>query len=209
MKSISSITDKINVQYFTNILGTKDAANEAYEILDKDTVYNSDAESMVFIMGKYIKIPRKQVGYGDKGTTYSFAGTTVTAKSWDDNSRLSKLLLRIKHKVELLCGAKFNFVLINRYENGDQYINFHTDDEKELGKTPVIAGVSFGAERDVLFKSIKGTEIMKPVQELLLEHGSLFVMYHPTNDYWKHSIPKRANINTPRISLTFRYIYDI
>jgi alkylated DNA repair dioxygenase AlkB len=205
-KSICSLYDKINVHYHKNIFHSIDAANDAFDILDKNVKYNSDEESMVFIMGRYIKIPRRQVAYGEKGTVYEFAGTTVPAIDWNSDDPVCKLIKKIKKKMELLSHTTFNFVLINRYDNGNEYIGFHSDDEKELGDNPIIAGVSLGAERDVVFKSNKPTEIIDNTQNLFLNHGSGFIMRDQTNTNWKHSIPKRANINTARISLTFRYI---
>jgi alkylated DNA repair dioxygenase AlkB len=56
-------------------------------------------------------------------------------------------LLAIKEKIELVAGVKFSSVLLNRYRDGKDYVSWHADDEKELGKNPVIASVNFGASR--------------------------------------------------------------
>ena len=37
-----------------------------------------------------------------------------------------------------------------------------------------------------------------------LKHGMLLVMNHPTNEFWYHSLPKRANAVGLRINMTFR-----
>lgn len=103
---------------------------------------------------------------------------------------------------------RFNFVLINRYDNGDDYINFHSDSEKGLGKEPDIIGISLGSERRFKFKNKNFIpEKISKDFELNLGHGSIVAMYHPTNKYWQHSIPKMKSIKKPRISLTFRYLY--
>jgi len=218
-KSYSSLKNNINVHYYDKFFDKK-VADNYFDILEKNVVYNSDEESQVTVHGKKHVIPRKQVAYGDLGTSYKFAGVTVLSKSWSGDDILSKTLLEIKNSVEICTRQKFNFVLINRYKDGESYIGAHRDDEKELGDDPTIAGVSFGAERDVVFAPYRFIPIPDPkgcltantlplVKDKLrvnLGHGSLFVMLDKTNTYWTHSIPKSAKVNGPRVSLTFRYI---
>ncbi|QKF93760.1 alpha-ketoglutarate-dependent dioxygenase alkB-like [Fadolivirus algeromassiliense] len=206
-KYISSLIDGINVHYTPEFIN-KHKADKYYHILEKELIYNDAKDSQVKLYGKTFDIPRKQVAYGDPGTFYRFSGNAVYARSWDDKNQITTIIKNIKHKVEIYTGQIFNFVLINRYEDGDQYINFHQDDERELGKDPTIVGVSFGAQREILFKPYFFIPQKVPKKiSLELEHGSIFVMYAPTNDYWMHSIPKRAHVKTPRISLTFRYLH--
>ena len=209
-KNFTSLSDQINVHYYANFL-TNHKADKYYAILEQKLTYNSAEESKVKIFGKEHLIPRQQVAYGDPGTYYSFAGIKVEARPWNDKDDIiCRILKNIKHKVELFTGYKFNFVLINKYKDGDQYIGLHKDDEKELGDAPTIVGVSLGAVRDVTFKATDVIPTTFPnTLSLELEHGSIFVMYHPTNQYWKHSIPKRAHIKKSRISLTFRTLNKI
>lgn len=176
-----------------------------FKVFESNIIYNSAEESKVKIYGKLIEIPRSQIAYGEKGTFYKFAGTTIKAKDWNLDGPVEKILLKIRHDVEVFTGYKFNFVLINKYENGDKYIGYHSDDEKDLGPNPNIVGVSFGAKRPIYFKhkNAKDAEI-----KLDLNVGSLVMMTHPTNMYWKHSIPKKKDIGC-RISLTFRLITNI
>ncbi|MCJ7637600.1 MAG: alpha-ketoglutarate-dependent dioxygenase AlkB, partial [Nitrososphaeraceae archaeon] len=86
---------------------------------------------------------------------------------------------------------------------------------KELGDDATIVGVSLGAERDFKFKPKKGFYPKNMLKyndnnndiTLTLHHGSILVMKDPTNNHWMHSLPKRAGIKKPRISLTFRYLH--
>ena len=174
----------------------------------KKLIYNTAEESKVKIFGKEYEIDRKQVAYGDFGTYYEFAGTKVIAKDWNNkDDMVCKTIIKIKEQVEAFTCKEFNFCLINRYADGSDSIGGHHD-KGPLGDEPCIAGVSLGAIRDVSFTADGFTPKSLPKRfNLRLEHGSIFVMYHPTNTYWKHSIPKRANIKTPRISLTFRHLY--
>lgn len=207
-KSIASWVDHMNIYYYGDFLDNH-RADKYYNILEQNLTYNSPEESKVKIFGKEYEIARKQVAYGDTGTTYNFAGITVPARSWDDQSDIvCRVLKNVKKDVEEILGRKFNFCLINRYKDGGDAIGYHVDDSRQLGDDVCIAGVSFGAIRDVSFIPIQFIPKKMPNHiNLQLDHGSLFVINHPTNTYWKHSIPKRADVTTPRISLTFRYIY--
>lgn len=51
-----------------------------------------------------------------------------------------------------LPGSKFNSLLLNRYKGGNDYVGWHSDDEKLYGSTPEIASVSFGCEREFFLK---------------------------------------------------------
>lgn len=150
-------------------------------------------------------IPRKQVAYGDPGLHYTFSGNTIPAKGW------LPCIVDVKKKVEAALGGKwiFNFVLINRYKDGTDYMGEHRDDESDLERTAPIASVSFGQKRDFVFRHKDARGKKKTRQDLsvvktTLASGSLLVMYPPTNEFWYHSLPVRKRAAAPRINLTFR-----
>lgn len=205
MTIVKAIKDQvINVEYISLFIDTQNAT-KIFNTFEKRLIYNSDSESSIKFYGKALPIKRKQVAYGEEGTFYGFSGNRVYARDWNNNSTICKIIKKIRDKVEQQSGESFNFVLINRYKDGDDYVGYHRDDEKDLDKYASIVGVSFGAERDILFKSTKNiTGSLPDPIKLKLEHGSYFIMKYPTNDNYKHSIPKRKGILTPRISLTFR-----
>jgi len=204
MKSLKSTKDNINVTYKSDFL-SKELSDEYYNILESNLVYNSAEESKVTVFGKQYLIPRKQVAYGESGTFYTFAGVTVNAIDWNIDNDTTNAIQTIKQKVEEFTNETFNFVLINRYANGTEYIGKHRDDEKDLDKKSVIVGVSLGAPRDVVFAPYRFIpEETSKRSTINLAHGSVFVMYYPTNEHWTHEIPKRAGVSKPRVSLTFR-----
>ncbi|MGB3142849.1 MAG: alpha-ketoglutarate-dependent dioxygenase AlkB, partial [Maribacter sp.] len=86
---------------------------------------------------------------------------------------------------------------------GQDSNGWHADNEKELGKNPVIASVSLGAER---FFHLKHTSNPDLKNKLLLEHGSLLLMQGETQHFWKHQIAKTKKEIGERINLTFRII---
>lgn len=52
-------------------------------------------------------------------------------------------------------AIRFDYVLINYYANGNNYIGYHSDDERDLKKNGIIASLSLGASRDFCFQMKK------------------------------------------------------
>jgi alkylated DNA repair dioxygenase AlkB len=200
LKAFCSLIDQLNVHYSANFLDQA-KANKYYKILEDQLIYDLDEKLPITIFGKKQYISRKHIAYGDDICYHD-------ARSWNHNDIVSKVLRNIKHKVEVFTGLKFNYVLINRYHDGQSSIGAHRDKEDELGREATIAGVSLGSTRIIRFTpdNIIPQKLPKQI-DLQLDHGSIYVMHHPTNLHWKHSIPKTAKVNKPRISLTFRYVY--
>jgi alkylated DNA repair dioxygenase AlkB len=139
---------------------------------------------------------RKSVLFGEKGLIYTvtYRGTVshTEALPWDTVPVLNYL----KNLVEKITGQQYSVCVIQRYPNGKIGINPHRD--KEMVQGTRICGLSLGAERTISF-----TRCQKKI-DIPLPSGSLYVMNHPTNQKWLHSIVKDASIKTPRLSLTFR-----
>ena len=155
-------------------------------------------QDRIKIFGKEVSLPRLTAWYGDPGKSYTYSGITMNPDPWSLN------LLAIKERIEETVRVNFNSVLANLYRNGQDYVSWHSDDEKELGINPTIASVSFGATRRFLLRhrSNKNLETV----DLSLGHGSLLIMKGSTQHYWKHQVPKTAKVKTARINLTFRVI---
>jgi alkylated DNA repair dioxygenase AlkB len=150
------------------------------------------------LYGKERDLPRLTAWYGDDGKSYTFSGIPMYPDAW------TQTLLLIKQKIEETVEVKFNSVLLNLYRSGKDGIFWHSDDEKELGKNPVIASVSFGEARRFQMKPKfhKGLEKV----EVNLTNGSLLIMKGSTQHCWQHQIPKTAKTIESRINLTFRVI---
>ncbi|WAU74443.1 alpha-ketoglutarate-dependent dioxygenase AlkB family protein [Acinetobacter sp. TR11] len=147
--------------------------------------------------GTVYNLPRLTAWFGDNGKEYKYSGIVVKPFPW------TKVLLEIKNKVESITGENFNSVLLNLYRDGKDSISAHSDDEPELGLNPIIASVTFGAERNFLFQNKKNKNLK---HKILLKHGSLVVMKGETQKEWLHSISKTSACISPRINLTFRKI---
>lgn len=141
--------------------------------------------------------PRLTALYGNEGKPYSYSNITMQPHFW------TPILNKIKHYIEIETNTNFNAVLLNYYRNGSDSMGWHADDEKELGKNPIIASVSFGAERNF---QLKHKTILTLKQNIILEHGSLLLMKGETQHFWKHQVPKTAKPIGARLNLTFRNI---
>ena len=114
----------------------------------------------------------------------------------------------LREVLEKIVGVKYNFVLVNRYKDGNDKMGDHKDDEKELDPEVPIASLTFGAERDFIFKHQDRAKNNVENVKIILKNGMLLLMKHPTNQYWYHGLPPRKTCSEPRINLTFRKIIN-
>ncbi|KAM9743817.1 DNA oxidative demethylase ALKBH2 isoform 1-T2 [Menidia menidia] len=186
------------------LLFSRKEADNLFKQLEEEVVYSTGEEAKVQVFGKVYNIPRKQATYGDAGLTYTYSGVRRSACPWTPTLRY------IRDAVTRATAQTFNFVLINRYKDGQDHMGEHRDDEKELDPFCPIASVSLGAARDFVFRhrDSRGKQSSRQIEPVKLEltHGSLLLMNPPTNTFWYHSLPVRKRVITPRINLTFRRI---
>jgi alkylated DNA repair dioxygenase AlkB len=155
-------------------------------------------QDKIMMYGKELPLPRLSAWYGDNNKPYTYSGITLNPLPWTDE------LLLIKGKIEVEAKVKFSSVLINRYRDGQDYVGWHTDAEKELGKNPIIGSVNFGATRKFQLRRI---DDHKEKFEVELKHGTFLVMGGATQHFWQHQVPKTALKIGERLNLTFRVIY--
>lgn len=152
-------------------------------------------QDSIKLYGKSIPLPRLTSWYGEKSYTYS--GITSRPNQWN------KGLLYLKNRIEQCAGVDFNSVLLNWYRDGQDYLNWHADDEKELGINPIIASANFGETRDFIVR--RNDDPSKKIR-LPLKNGTLLLMRGELQHFWQHSVPKRTKVNGSRFNLTFRRI---
>jgi alkylated DNA repair dioxygenase AlkB len=157
-------------------------------------------QSRIHIHGQEHAIPRLNAWYGDPECRYGYSGTRFEPLPWTET------LTDIKERLTATLGVAFNSMLANRYRDGRDSVAWHSDDEPELGRNPVIASVSLGAARRFTLKH-KSRRDIRPLA-VDLTHGSLLVMSGPTQHHWLHQVAKTTRIVGERINLTFRYIYQ-
>jgi len=152
---------------------------------------------VIKMYGREIPLPRLSAWYGDISKPYSYSGIILQPLPWTDE------LLFIKNRIELIAKVKFTSVLLNRYRDGQDYVGWHADDEKELGQNPVIGSVNFGATRRF---QLRRKDNKNDKFEVALKHGTFLLMRGTTQHYWQHQVPKTTQRIGERINLTFRVI---
>jgi len=108
-------------------------SDEYFKALNENVVWKQERAKFY---GKFIDLPRLTAWYGDEGKSYKYSGITVNPEPW------TPTLMEIKKAVEAVSGLEFNSVLLNKYRNERDSVAWHSDDEPELGKNPVIGSVS-------------------------------------------------------------------
>ncbi|KAI8499052.1 Alpha-ketoglutarate-dependent dioxygenase alkB 2 [Branchiostoma belcheri] len=168
--------ENFNCDY--TVLYRPSVASTLFQACEEEFVYNTGDLARVQIFGKYRDIPRKQVAFGDPGLSYRFSGVEIPARPW------SPLLRTIKDRIQEVTGQEFNFVLINRYKDGLDYIGEHRDDEEGLVQNAPIASLSLGQKRDFLFKHCDARGKYKKRSEVshkaVTERATSFLRRSPT-----------------------------
>ena len=149
------------------------------------------------LFGREHASPRLSSWIGDPDANYLYSGTRFVPRPWP------RALRPLRERLCQELGVEFNSVLANRYRDGHDCMGWHSDNEPELGPTPVIASVSLGAVRRFVLKHRD-----EPERKLAIElpHGSLLVMRGETQRHYRHALPRTARPVGERINLTFRQI---
>jgi len=155
-------------------------------------------QDYIHIAGKRIAIPRLQCWFGDVGTDYSYSNINLIPQPWPE------FILVLKTRLEALTAHTFNCALANLYRNGCDSVDWHSDDEPELGDAPIIASLSLGASR--VFELKHRTKSMLKARKIALHHGSVLVMKGATQRHWRHRIAKVKALQQARVNITFRRI---
>ncbi|NWU94472.1 ALKB3 dioxygenase, partial [Upupa epops] len=148
--------------------------------------------------------PRLTCWYGELPYTYS-------RLTLPPNPNWLPLLTLLKERIQEFTGYTFNSLLCNLYRNEKDSVDWHSDDEPSLGKSPVIASLSFGATRAFEMRKKPSPEengdytYVERVK-VPLDHGTLLVMEGATQEDWQHRVPKEYHSRDARINLTFRTI---
>lgn len=168
------------IEHFTNV---------TFEELDQALSFH---QRHVKVFGKSHPQPRLTSWYAP--VEYSYSGLTWPSKE------LPPILKRIQEELEDHTGILFPTVLVNKYRDGMDTVGWHSDDEPLFGPDPIIASLSFGAQRDFFLRH----NVTKEKTAYALSDQSLLLMPKGTQGHYQHSLPRRKKVMDPRINLTFR-----
>lgn len=148
----------------------------------------------ITLFGKSVREPRQSAWFHTDGLPYRYS------QSLRESQQMTPLLSHIMDRCADATHTQFNSVLANLYRDGNDAMGWHADDEPELGREPVIASISLGAERRF---DLRHRETKESVS-VVLPHGSLLIMSGQSQHQWVHRIARTKKVSDPRINLTFR-----
>ena len=147
------------------------------------------------VFGKIHRQPRNVGFFSDTSVGYKYSKRLMKSKPLGVAS--AQLLATVNHSL----GADFNGILVNQYNDGNDNIGKHSDDEKGLEAVGVVA-ISYGTER--IFR-IRDKITNKIVCDIPTTHGSILQMGGiQFQSLYTHEIPVQKKVTQPRISFTFR-----
>ena len=188
MSDIKCILDTTKSKlYIGNILLPNDIIEHIYGL-------KLNVKPEIYVYGRKVH-QRRDVGfYSDISIGYQYSGQL--SKSIPLTKELSLLLNYINTKF----NDNFNGILINKYNNGEDYISAHSDDERNLGERGVIS-ITLGASRKF---RIRDKHTKEKRLDIITSNGTLLHMSGNFQKEFTHEIPIEKRIKHTRISLTFR-----
>lgn len=168
---------------------TPEEADQWLVWLQNSTEIHWQQESFA-IFGRRVTAPRQLAWIGDEGLNYRYTGLDHKSSGWPP------ALINLKSRIEAKAAQRFNFLLLNRYRSGDDYMGWHRDDE--AGCQGDIASLSLGAQRR--FRIEQDSDRTR--RHIDLEHGSLMIF----DGRQRHCLTKTKRPVDERINLTFRLI---
>jgi alkylated DNA repair dioxygenase AlkB len=151
-----------------------------------------DQKRQVKVWNKVHDMPRWVEVYG---RSYNFGGVNHEAVPIPED------ILPFLEFARDLTGCKYEGVLVNWYEDGNQYISKHRDNEKGLVAGSPIVSITLGHSNRV-FRIRDNTG--KIVLDKVLYNKDVFVMGGDFQKEYTHEIPKTKKVDKPRINITFR-----
>ena len=177
-------------------------ALSTYTVTDTDLIDKCVEE----IKDKLLEYPKIML-YGKQATQHRCIGffsdeskgyyySRQLAKSIPLDDHMKTLLERVNSELH----ANFNGILVNYYKDGNDYISAHSDDEKDIDLTGVVA-ISVGAVRKFRIRNKKDRKI---VIDLATESYGMIQMSGNFQKEFLHEIPVERKVKEGRYSFTFR-----
>lgn len=191
-------TEDCTVVYIENFLSAEEENKLLKEL--REITYKKE---IIKMFGKVIIAPREIFSFGDKNLTYKYAGKQETCNEWTTSMLdFNKLIFERAEEHCDVGDTPFNFVLINKYKDENDYIGLHSDNEPDIIQESTIASLSIGANRQ--FNFVRKSD--KEKTSIILKSGSLLLMLGKTQQFYKHELPKSKVSCGIRYNLTFRYL---
>ncbi len=133
--------------------------------------------------------------YSNNSIGYHYSNKLMKSKPLTEN--LEKLIKEVNE----IFSSEFNGILINRYNDGTNYIGAHSDDEKGLDENIGVVSLTYGEKR--IFR-IRDKFTKKIILDVEPETGDFIQMGGRFQKYYTYEIPVQKKIKSARYSFTFR-----
>ena len=146
------------------------------------------------LYGKTVYQQRNIGFFSNESIGYHYSGQLARSK---------KLSIHTEELMKIInsrFGTNYNGILVNYYEDGNNYIGDHSDYEKNLDKGGVIS-ISYGAVRKFRIRDKLTKKIVMDIPTL---SNSIIHMGGYFQSEFTHGIPIEKNIKESRFSFTFR-----
>jgi hypothetical protein len=153
-----------------------------------------DIKPTIKFMGKIVHQQRDVGFFSNETQGYYYSGKLAESKPLKSN------LFELLKIVNTQFGASYNGILVNRYNDGNNYISDHSDNEKTLDDIGVIA-ISYGAVRKF---RVRNKITKDKIIDIPTTSYSLIQMGGDFQIEFSHGIPIEKKIKDVRYSLTFR-----
>lgn len=141
-------------------------------------------------------VQHRSVGFfSDTSVGYYFSGQLAAS------SPLTTHLSVLLEKINTLFKSDFTGILVNKYNDGTDYIGAHSDKERHLDNTHGVVAISYGAVRTFRIKNKITKEKVVDVPTL---SNSIIHMGGEFQKEFTHEIPIQKKIKEVRYSMTFR-----
>jgi len=138
---------------------------------------------------------QRNVGFfSDTSNGYYYSNQLMVSKP--TSYATSQLLKLINERF----NADYNGILVNKYENGNNYISKHSDNEASLGNIGVLC-ISFGAVRNFRIRDKTKHTIVLNIPTF---SGQIIHMGGDFQKEFTHEIPVEKKVHESRFSFTFR-----
>lgn len=162
-----------------------------------------DKKPIVRIHGKNLTCPRWNESYLN---SYAFSGQIALVNPNPDKYFVT--LLWWINRQDPDNEHKFNQILVNWYENGNDYIGAHSDDEKQLIQGSEVVTISLGATRTFRIRPKHRGIVEWLKKDFEVKSGDVLIMGGSIQSQFTHEIvkingEKGRNVGR-RISVTLR-----
>jgi alkylated DNA repair dioxygenase AlkB len=183
--------------------------NEIFKHLLNDIKWKS---SRVLLYGKSCIQKRLTCHMSDTSLCFKYSGVNNKSIQFDSTVYfLKKYVEHILNNNDISLEVNnnklydFNYCLLNLYNDGNETIGMHSDDESTTTPFLAVASLSLGETRhfDIHHKINTDEKYRYDIN-----FGDIMVMGGAFQTKFKHGVPVQKNVKNPRISLTFRNIVN-